>query len=246
MENPIEKESTKNPAGAIASDETSKKKENKNMKATEDKKAVKKDVKKAVKSIETLKKEAQALTKDNKSLDKELDKEAGISKRTSKDALKKATIEAGKVERAERKKLNADIREAKKDRTAKRIKITAMQKGNASGIRELEKIRGTFGLHPNSPKNLSTNPWTFAIPTSIIKTTNADYPGVFSPIKKEGANKPYKLESETITLNFDDHVLFQVLSLDEKGKIKTFSRDYSQGLTRWLQKVLKDEMKLAA
>jgi len=199
-----------------------------------------------IKSIETLKKEVKAMVKGNKSLDKEVTKQNDIAKRTTKTAIKKATIEANKKERAERSELNKVIKQGKKDLIAKRSKVKAMQKQNANGIRALEKIKGVFGLHPNSPKSLSDNPWSYAIPVSIIKTTNFDYPGMFRPVKKDGSNKPYALESNNITLNFDDHITFKIFIEDANKKVSILTRDYSQGLTKYLKDILKDNLRKKA
>ena len=198
----------------------------------------KREVKKHVRTIQEIEKELKEVEKDNKALDKSEVKEVEISKRTTPKALRTARNAQRKKDRAARIELNARLRLAKKDRTAKRFKVKVLIKRNAKGKKELQELKGEVGYHPNSPKVKSETPYNYAIPKSIVNPTLAMYPGFFDTIKSEKTNKVIRLESEKITLDFEDWNMFYVRYIDQEGNAKVEQHDYVQGITKFLRELL--------
>lgn len=189
--------------------------------------------------LNELRQENAQLTKDKKKGDKELDKAKEVKAKTSPAAIKKAIAEQKAKNAAEIKALRADNKGLRSGNKVTGKQVEVIRKESTKALQELETIRGISGLHKNSPKKLSKDPFTYAIPISIIGTCETMFPNSWKKEYKPNTNRPYALESIDGRIRFD---FSNWLILDVTANGHTFRRDYSQGLTSFVKKVLTDCM----
>ena len=183
----------------------------------------------------------KALKKVNKSLEKEEARAANFTPEKV-EALKE---EANKALQVEGERLAREVEQSDKDIEAKEAYVLTLQNKTAKSIQDLETIQGISGLHRNSPKKLAPSPWSYAIPTSILGTVKELYPGQFAEVLNNG--KPYMLKSikGQVWVDFSDFVTLKVTKGFGKNQV-VYTRNYSQGLTRWFKGLLNNIMPKAA
>ncbi len=183
----------------------------------------------------------KALKKVNKTLEKEEARAANFTPEKVK-ALEK---QADAALQAEGKRLAKEVAQGDKDIAAKKGKVEALQVTTAKSIQALEQIQGISGLHRNSPKKLAASPWSYAIPISLIGSMDSLYPGQWVTCLDNGKAYMYKSLKGQVWVDFSDFT--QVKVTKGFGKRQTvYTRNYSQGLTKWFRTLLNTIMPKAA
>ena len=203
----------------------------------------KKKPKSQLEILNELRQENIDLKKDKKKGNKALDKAKEVKAKTSPAAIKKAIAEQKARNKAEIASLRAENKAMASGNKVTGKQVEVIRKESTKALQELDEIHGMSGLHKNSPKKLARDPFSYAVPFSIIGTCESMFPNNWKKHFKPNTNRPYAIES------IDGKVLFNFsnwLMLEVTANGHTFRRDYSQGLTPYVKKILTDCMAKAA
>lgn len=196
-------------------------------------------------ALQALREKKAANTKALKKVDKSLEKEEERAKSFTPEKVEALKLQAEKALQVEGERLAREVEQSDKDITARQDEVDALQAKTAKAIQHLETIQGISGLHRNSPKKLAASPWAYAIPISLIGSMEALYPGQWVKCFDNGKAYMYKSLRGQVWVDFSDFT--QVKVTKGFGKRQTvYTRNYSQGLTKWFRTLLNTIMPKAA